>query len=996
MQVPETPGTVEELDLMKRLRAYAEGTATWSPDGALLGPDLRRACQALWTNLVQLVNGVFAFLLDRVTTREMECFTLHDRIHGRKAAHLMWHITEPSRRERLTPPEIAMLVVAAHFHDLGMGLSPEERARRLDPASDLWIRSEISDSTRRALDRLRHEIGDATLPEPTRIRATRELLQAEEALLCEDTRERHATRARYEELLGMLADFHSRDPEKIPDIEACLAFDGDSFRRKVIDVCVSHNEDAEVLVGSDPANPARPRFPIDYPVGRSIADLHFVAAALRLADILDCDRERTPAVLFHYLLPTSLRPKGDRSIVEWSKHLAISNWHIESDALVFRGRCRDPVVHHAIVLFAGVIADEIGATRATFGALGEARWPFVLPTRTMTDIHEEGYRYVPYRFELDDERVYELLMGGAIYKSRLVALRELIQNAVDACKLRDTLMRLYEPHVTPGTNDRITVRYVAGSQEEPARLVVADTGIGMDAWVLERWFLKVGRSYYGSPEFQRTRVELRRGGMDFAPVSEFGIGFLSVFLLADHVEVETAMSEPMRGDARKRTLFIDGPTRLIRLHDERNEGPGRFRGTRITLVLRTEDKAWSDWEVSWEQIKQYLLDVCQEVPYRINLEYVVEGGHVFQEWLDPRPLRAEVHPEVEERTVRIRVDDAEFGLEGEIALSNPYEMKERDRELAERGMILGAAEAFGPSVLLRGGFKVGNVLGLPSTFVTRTVSTARLRLTWERRADHRYIKPNLARDGIAEIAPLAECIQRAWLSYLLEHIDELPRGQLYHLGVDRASRARFGRWLERFDAYRVYRLARNGWETILRSWKFEETALARWESGEGGPLPLGPFRHELHWELLDLILPRICRLTMAPEARFAVYPPIQGWREITSEWKDYVSAPVSWGRFVEYTGSISHLLVYEYPGSCQFNVRFRDRLTTFEESEQEPLFPLLAKLADARGNRRPTHLSPSERALFSKAQDLVGDLKIGELHGAWRIDTFGVVSEGPP
>ncbi len=115
MQIPETPESVEALDLMRRLKAYADGITTWNPDGVLPGSELMRACSALYTQLVQFVNGVLVFLLDRVTTREMEIFTLHDRVHGRKVAHLMWHIMEPDRQARLTPPEIAMLVLAAHW-----------------------------------------------------------------------------------------------------------------------------------------------------------------------------------------------------------------------------------------------------------------------------------------------------------------------------------------------------------------------------------------------------------------------------------------------------------------------------------------------------------------------------------------------------------------------------------------------------------------------------------------------------------------------------------------------------------------------------------------------------------------------------------------------------------------------------------------------------------------------------------------------------------------
>ncbi len=294
MQIPETPSSVVELDLMKRLDAYANGSVSWNSDKSEIGTTARQACRTLHTNLTNLVNGLFAFILDRVTAREMETFTMHDRVHGRKVAHLMWHILKPERREQLTPPEIALMLLAAHLHDLGMGLSPAERAVRLGPESDLWDKLEVQDAVRVAIEKLRKQIGDIKVSDSVKRRAEQQLFQAEEALLTQDTRERHATKLRYEEILALLAEFHQKDPTKTPDIEASLSFDGDSIRDKLVDVCVSHNEDADALVGSDEKNLDRPRFPKDFPVGRCGADLHLVAAALRLADILDFDRERTP------------------------------------------------------------------------------------------------------------------------------------------------------------------------------------------------------------------------------------------------------------------------------------------------------------------------------------------------------------------------------------------------------------------------------------------------------------------------------------------------------------------------------------------------------------------------------------------------------------------------------------------------------------------------------------------------------------------------------
>ena len=990
MQVPQTPQSIDQLDLMKRLDTYANGKATWSTDGNSVSPSLRQACKTLHAHLIQLVNEVLAPLLDRTTSREMETFTMHDRRHGLKVAHLMWHILIPARRDCLTPPEIAMLVLAAYMHDLGMVLSPGERNARLEPTSDLSEKLELEESLKCAFEQLRAKIADPRTPELAKRRAERELYQAEEALLSRDTRDRHATRERYEQLLSMLDDFHQKDPIRIPEVASCLSFEGNSFRQKLVDICVSHNEETEALVRRDETDFARPRFPADYPVGSCSADLHLIAAALRLGDILDFDRERTPPVLFHYLLPASVGPQDSRSVLEWGKHLTISNWHIDPDAVVFRGRCHSHIIHHAVVNFCRVIQEEIASTLATFKPLGESGdWPFVLPATVKPDIHSEGYRYVPYRFELDDESVYALLMGGAIYDNPLVAVRELVQNAVDACKLRDAITRLHEPHVQPSPIGRIIVRYVEPTHECPLpRLIVEDKGAGMDAWIIKKWYLPVGRSYYCSAEFNSTRVALRRENLDFAPVAEFGIGFLSCFLLADRVLVETAMWESPRGDTRKRTLEIEGPTRLIRLDEQVNDGPGRFRGTKVTLYLCRGGGAEVHPPV-WANIRLYLQDVCQDLPYRLHLEHV-SNGRTTQDSIDSKPLRVELPNHLENLATKIKVDDKQAGLEGEIAIVNAPAAQEAERDVSREVSAEIIGEGSTHNALLRGGFKIGPVPGLPDSYLTRITATAKLRLTWNGRPNHRFVPPNLARTGASDEAFLAHQVLRIWLTYLLEHANELPLTQLHALDLRQRDLTKCN-WMETYDAYTVYRLARLGWQAFFGFSRKDEEKLLAWEAGKGNPLRLGIFQSNLYWKLLDLVLPRVSSIQMGPEARFYVIPPVSNWRSILQGCRDYITSPVSWGMFVEYVNGLEDLLLYEYPGSVQFNSRFRDVLASFHDDELRQLFRVLRKLAETRGEQQ-AELTRTQAAMFHRAVGLIGHLSIGSIHGKWRIDRFSIPS----
>lgn len=999
MQVPPTPRSISELDLMKRLQAYAAGKASWLPDGAELGKAAKEACQKLLSDLTGLTKTV-APLLDRVTAKEMDTFTMHDRQHAIKVAHLMWHILDKQRRARLTPPEIALLVAAAFIHDLGMFLSNEERDARLYPESDLWTILEIDEQVRTRIEQLRSKLKDEEVPARTD-RIARQLVQAEEALLCQDTRERHALRERYEEILSGLKALHAKDSTNIPDIDACLAYEGDSFRKQLIDVCVSHGEDADALLGRDAQNPQHPRFPRDFPLGSTNADLHLVAATLRLADILDFDRERTPPVIYHYFLPGSLDPAEDRSTLEWEKHMAISNWEIGTEAIVFRGRCHSHIVHHAIVLFCDDICDEISATRSTFDSLTDATWPFVLPPAVKPDIHEDGYHYVPYKFELDDDRVYKLLMGGAIYSDARDAVRELIQNAVDACRLRDALTQLHQPETTLSTENRVFVDYTEPTDDCPYPLLsVRDTGTGMDNSILDQYFLKVGRSYYNSREFNKFRAELRQAGHDFAPVSEFGIGFLACFLLADKVLIETAMWEPLRGDNRKRTLEIHGPTRLIRLEEQDNSGMGRFYGTRVTLTLtRGHSDEKDKLPPTWEMIEDYLRGICLDLPYRLHLRHH-RNGETSETYIDPRPLSVQLPPEYEEIAIRIPVNDTEAGLEGEIALIHGGQARKisRTRAMDVPVRVEEPAASGRGSSLLRGGFRIGTVDGFPNAFSDEGGRTI-IRLTWEHDQRRRFALTNLARKQVVDSSSLTRRISELWLRWLLENQDALSPGFIYAYSYSFYSHARddsLAPWLEEFSALQVYQLGSNGWSGDPAKTTVTRPEIQEWEQGGTESLPL-PGYTQLAGYLLGRVLSRVTGLELR-EGQIYVQPPCKGWQAILEAWNEFETQPVKWAPFAEYSGGEADMLysTYQYGTFLSekfINSKFASRLQEeFTRDELDSLVQGLEVLGDAVEGTSQQTIRQDSVSLLERAQQTVGELCIGGPCGMKRLDEVKIPS----
>ena len=96
-----------------------------------------------------------------------------------------------------------------------------------------------------------------------------------------------------------------------------------------------------------------------------------------------------------------------------------------------------------------------------------------------------------------------------------VALRELLQNAADAIRVRRKMQDL------PGDWGAITV--TMGEDDRGHWVEVADTGVGMSQHVLTKGLLDFGTSFWASPDLPSEFPGSVSSGLEIA--GKFGIGF---------------------------------------------------------------------------------------------------------------------------------------------------------------------------------------------------------------------------------------------------------------------------------------------------------------------------------------------------------------------------------------------------------------------------------------------------------------------------------------
>ncbi|MBU4525734.1 MAG: molecular chaperone HtpG [Desulfomicrobium sp.] len=183
-----------------------------------------------------------------------------------------------------------------------------------------------------------------------------------------------------------------------------------------------------------------------------------------------------------------------------------------------------------------------------------------------------------FEFKTEIKQLLDIITHS-IYTSREIFLRELVSNASDALdKLRFEQSRSTEI-ASPDLDLQISIT----TDEEKRQLVIADTGIGM---TMDELVENIGTiAHSGSAEFIRQAMADQANSSNI--IGRFGVGFYSVFMVADKVTIRTRSLKP---DSKAVEWNSDGlgTYTVVELEEDLP------RGTTVTLELKEDGKEFAE------------------------------------------------------------------------------------------------------------------------------------------------------------------------------------------------------------------------------------------------------------------------------------------------------------------------------------------------------------------------------------------------------------------
>ena len=264
-------------------------------------------------------------------------------------------------------------------------------------------------------------------------------------------------------------------------------------------------------------------------------EIYYLMCVLRLADYLDAGEERASHIIESMFVKYSEISQKEYS---WNQCIRYEdfNWDVEKESLTIDAMPDNPEQFINVTKLLNAIQSELDMCWAIIGEhynLKEYRFSIRricsnLLKKTSVEEYEKKFYTKAVSLNANPD-ILNLLIEPLYGNNPSFGVRELLQNATDACK---------ERKVINSGKKKYDGKVIVSLDTEKNLLTITDNGIGMNIDTIVNYYLSAGASYRNSEEWVK-RYSDSRGKSKVKRNGRFGIGVLATFLLGDVATITT-------------------------------------------------------------------------------------------------------------------------------------------------------------------------------------------------------------------------------------------------------------------------------------------------------------------------------------------------------------------------------------------------------------------------------------------------------------------------
>lgn len=470
-------------------------------------------------------------------------YSMHDSSHSWSIINKIEMILGENRIKQLSPTDAFLILESAFLHDFGMIVTDKEQ-------KDLWNNPEF----KKYIDDIKKYNYDKDL-----LQAVNYLEKINEKVSEKNEESWPIDVKRYVTLLN--ADYFRRthnyrsyniimDSNELGIVENRSNLIPERLMRLIAQFSVIHGTEFNSILEN--------LYKEDNGIGTDKIHPRMIASLLRLGDLLDLDNGRFNEVLVKTIeIP-------ENSMQHRRKHQAITHFLVSPEKIEVEAICPDEKVYRVTREWLEWLQDELKNLSSKWSEIVPSGFWGGPPSLGTIKLSIKGDKDIceqlDFKFKMEQKVAMTFVEGEGIYYSKFECIREIIQNALDATKIRiwnDIESGRYD--LLPGcidigknkeklkfSNDIppiirnfypiiIKLEDIKNDEENKFMITIEDSGTGISIEDLKR-IEKVGSSW-SSNLSSYTKINNMPRWMK--PTGSFGIGLHSVFMITDEVVYET-------------------------------------------------------------------------------------------------------------------------------------------------------------------------------------------------------------------------------------------------------------------------------------------------------------------------------------------------------------------------------------------------------------------------------------------------------------------------